>query len=76
MAGDTFTIDFFECDDEEDFARRLRLEVYGPWTDCEPCGVGLQPWEETALLPRLRRQFGNNPPVDRRRKAPSIGFVR
>ena len=76
MAGDTFTIDFFECDDEEDFARRLRLAVYGPWTDCEPCGVGLQPWEETALLPRLRRQFGNNPPVDRRRKAPSIGFVR
>ena len=75
MAGDTFTIDFFECDDEEDFARRLRLAVYGPWTDCEPCGVGLQPWEETALLPRLRRQLGNNPPVDRRRKAPAIGFV-
>ena len=76
MAGDTFTIDFFECDDEEDFARRLRLAIYGPWAECEPCGVGLQPWEETALLPRLRRQFGNNPPVDRRRKAPSIGFVR
>jgi hypothetical protein len=76
MAGDTFTIDFFECDDEEDFARRLRLAVYGPWVECEPCGVGLQPWEETALLPRLRRQLGNNPSVDRRRKAPSIGFVR
>jgi len=76
MAGDTFTIDFFECDDEEDFARRLRLAIYGPWADCEPCGVGLQPWEETALLPRLRRQLGNNPPVDWRRKAPSIGFVR
>ena len=76
MAGDTFTIDFFECDDEEDFARRVRLAVYGPWADCEPCGVGLQPWEETALLPRLRRQLGNNPSVDRRRKAPSIGFVR
>jgi hypothetical protein len=28
------------------------------------------------LLPRLRRQLGNNPPVDWRRKAPSIGFVR
>ena len=76
MAGDTFTLEFFECDDEEDFARRVRLAIYGPWADCEPCGVGLQPWEETALLPRLRRQFGNNPPVDRRRKAPSIGFVR
>ena len=75
MAGDTFTIDFFECDDEEDFARRLRLAVYGPWAECEPCGVELQPWEETALLPRLRRQFGDNPSVDRRRKAPSIGFV-
>ena len=75
MAGDTFTIDFFECDDAEDFARRLRLAVYGPWTDCGPCGMGLQPWEETALLPRLRRQLGNNPPVDRRRKAPAIGFV-
>ena len=76
MAGDTFTIDFFECDDEEDFARRLRLAVYGPWVECEPCGVGLQPWEETALLPRLRRKLGNNPSVDRRRKAPSIGVVR
>ena len=75
MAGDTFTIDFFECDDEEDFARRLRLAVYGPWVDCEPCGMELQPWEETALLPRLRRQLGDNSPVDRRRKAPAIGFV-
>ena len=75
MARDTFTLDFFECDDEEDFARRVRLAVYGPWSDCEPCGVGLQPWEETALLPRLRRKLGNRPPVDRRRKAPSIGFV-
>ena len=75
MAGDTFTLDFFECDDEEDFARRLRLAVYGPWAECEPWGMGLQPWEVTALLPRLRRQLGNNPPVDRRRKAPAIGFV-
>ena len=76
MAGDTFTIDFFECDDEEDFARRLRLAVYGPWVDCEPCGMELQPWEETALLPRLRRQLGDNSPVDRRRKTSTIGFVR
>jgi len=75
MAGHSFSIDFFECDDEEDFARCVRLAVYGPWADCESCGVGLQPWEETALLPRLRRQLGNNPPVDRRRKAPAIGFV-
>ena len=76
MAGSAITVDFFECDDEDDFSRRVRLAVYGPWSECEPCGVELQPWEETALLPRLRRQFGDNPSVDRRRKAPSIGFVR
>jgi hypothetical protein len=76
MAGRYFTLDFFECDNEEDFARRLRLAVYGPWADCEPCGVGLQPWEETALLPRLRRKLGNRPSMDRRRKAPAIGFMR
>jgi hypothetical protein len=74
MARDAFTVDFFECNDEEDFSRRLRLAVYGPWSDCEPCGVELQPWEETALLPRLRRKLGNRPPVGRKREA-SIGFV-
>ena len=76
MAGRYFTLDFFECDNEEDFARRLRLAVYGPWADCEPCGIELQPWEETALLPRLRRKLGNRPSMDRRRKAPAIGFMR
>ena len=76
MAGSAITVDFFECDDEDDFARRVRLAVYGPWSECEPCGVELQPWEETALLPRLRRQLGDNSPVGRRRKAPAIGFVR
>ena len=75
MVGDAFTIDFFECDDEEDFSRRLRLAVYGPWADCEPCGVELQPWEETALLPRLRRKFGNRASMGRRRTTPPIGFV-
>ena len=75
MVGDAFAIDFFECDDEEDVARRLRLAVYGPWAECEPCGVELQPWEETALLPRLRRKLGNRPSVDRRRKTPAIGFI-
>ena len=75
MVGDAFAIDFFECDDEEDFARRVRLAVYGPWAECEPCGVELQPWEETALLSRLRRQFRHRPPVGRRRKTPAIGFV-
>ena len=75
MAGSAITVDFFECDDEVDFARRLRLAVYGPWSDCEPCGVELQPWEETALLPRLRRKLGNRPSVDRRRKTPAIGFI-
>ena len=75
MAGSAITVDFFECDDEVDFARRLRLAVYGPWAECEPCGVELQPWEETALLPRLRRKLGNRPSVDRRRKPPAIGFI-
>ena len=75
MVGDAFAIDFFECDDKVDFARRLRLAVYGPWAECEPCGVELQPWEETALLPRLRRKLGNRPSVDRRRKTPAIGFI-
>ena len=75
MVGDAFAIDFFECDDEEDFARRVRLAVYGPWSECEPCGVELQPWEETALLSRLRRKLGNRPPMDRRRTAPAIGFM-
>ena len=75
MAGSAITVDFFECDDEVDFARRLRLAVYGPWSECEPCGVELQPWEETALLPRLRRKLGNRPSVDRRRKTPAIGFI-
>ena len=75
MAGSAITVDFFECDDEVDFARRLRLAVYGPWAECEPCGVERQPWEETALLPRLRRKLGNRPSVDRRRKTPAIGFI-
>ena len=75
MAGSAVTIDFFECDDEDDFARRVRLAVYGPWSECEPCGVELQPWEETALLSRLRRKLGNRPSVDRRRTAPAIGFI-
>ena len=75
MAGSAITVDFFECDDEVDFARRLRLAVYGPWAECEPCGVELQPWEETALLPRLRRKLGNRPSVDRRRKTPAIGVI-
>ena len=75
MAGSAITVEFFECDDEVDFARRLRLAVYGPWAECEPCGVELQPWEETALLPRLRRKLGNRPSVDRRRKTPAIGFI-
>ena len=75
MAGSAITVDFFECDDEVDFARRLRLAVYGPWAECEPCGEELQPWEETALLPRLRRKLGNRPSVDRRRKTPAIGFI-
>ena len=75
MVGDAFAIDFFECDDEVDFARRLRLAVYGPWSDCEPCGVELQPWEETALLPRLRRKLGNRASMDRRRTTPTIGFI-
>jgi hypothetical protein len=74
MAGSSVTVDFFECDDEDDFSRRIRLAVYGPWSECEPCGMELQPWEETALLSRLRRKFGNYSPVGRKRKA-SIGFV-
>ena len=75
MAGSAITVDFFECDDEDDFARRVRLAVYGPWSECEPCGVELQPWEETALLSRLRRKLGNRPSMDRRRAAPTIGFI-
>ena len=75
MAGSAVTIDFFECDDEDDFARRVRLAVYGPWSECEPCGVELQPWEETALLSRLRRKLGNRSSMDRRRTAPAIGFI-
>ncbi len=75
MAGSAVTIDFFECDDEDDFSRRVRLAVYGPWSECEPCGVELQPWEETALLSRLRRKLWNRSSMDRRRTAPTIGFI-
>jgi len=75
MAGSAVTIDFFECDDEDDFSRRVRLAVYGPWSECESCGVELQPWEETALLSRLRRKLWNRSSMDRRRTAPTIGFI-